>query len=332
VIKAMRALLFGLTITLHVGGALAGNAAQIAADCTPGISFWSLLGALGISYASGHLQLEKLYAVCLPQPATPSDSNYAYSPEQGGKLATQLKAADGAVLATYVWSAENIGGLWELSNYKVIGGEQSIRPLAAGNYELEFLLEGKPFQRFAFAVDTLPSDDPYQPPGTRFFLDGAWSEYGNVFYQRNDPQSSLRFTVWVQDKSGHAQQKSLPYAAELVRMRDGRVIGRDTGELRLDQHWRQLDVSFQAEAGEQAGTPLKAAAVLAEDGAYRVRFSMDGKPRGEYGLAVSGGKIQLQGRQLETTQAADRIVDYLYGGRYRSWWIPRIDGDAKNSH
>lgn len=326
-IKAMRALLSGLL--LLCGSAFAGNAPQIASgDCTPGISYWSLLGSLGISYTSGQLQIDKVYAVCLPQPATPSNSNYAYSPDEGGKLAMQLKGADGAVLTTYVWSAENISGLWELSNYKVIGGGQSIRVLAAGKYELEFQIEGKPFYRFAFSVDTLPSDDPYQAAGTRFFLDGPWSEYGNVFYQRNDPQQSLRFTVWVQDKAGHAKEKSLPYSAELVRGRDGRVIGRDTGELRADQHWRQLDVSFQM-IGEEAGAPLKAAAVLSEDGAYRMRFSMDGKPHGEYAFSVSGGKIQLQGRQRDSTPPIDRIVDYLYGGRYRSWWLPRTDTTAQ---
>ena len=147
-----------------------------------------------------------------------------------------------------------------------------------------------------------------------------------MFYQRNDPQSSLRFTVWVQDKAGHAQQKSLPYSAELVRVRDGRVLGRDTGELRADQHWRQLDVSFH---DADPNAYVKAAAVLGEDGAYRVRFSVDGKARGDYALTVNGGRIQLQGRQREDTAPLDRIVDYLYGGRYRSWWLPRTAGAAQ---
>jgi hypothetical protein len=71
--------------------------------------------------------------------------------------------------------------------------------------------------------------------------------------------------------------------------------------------------------------------VLTEDGAYRIGFDMNGQPYGTYSFAVSGGKIQLQGRQLETTEPATRIVDYLYGGRYRSWWIRRSDGDAKIS-
>ena len=323
-IKTMRVL--PLLLALFAGTALAGEEQNVTADCTPGISYWSLLGAVGIDYGSGHLRLDRMYALCLPQPAPPSESNFAYSPDSGGKLATLLKGTDGATLATYVWSAENISGLWEMSEYKVLGGEQSLKPLAAGKYTLEFQLEGTPFYRFPFAVETLPSDDPYQPPGTRYFVDGAWSEYGNVFYQRNDPQSSLRFSVWVQDKAGHAQQKSLPYSAELLRLRDGNVIARDAGELRADQHWRQLDLLFH---GDDANAYLKAATVLGEDGAYRVRFAVGGTTQGEYEFRVAAGRIQLQGRQLERTPAVERIVDYLYGGRYRSWWIPRTGAAAQ---
>lgn len=249
---------------------------KIAADCTPGVSFRSLLGALGIGYDSGYLQMEKLYAVCLPQPAARSDSNYAYSPDHGGRLATVLKNADGQVLATYVWSAENISGLWELSNYKVLGGAHTIRPLAAGNYTLEFQIEGAPFQRIAFVVATVPSDDPYQPPGTRYFLQGPWNDYGNVFYRRNDPQSTLRFSAWVQDKAGHAQEKSLPYSVQLLRVKDRAVIGTDEGTLRADQHWRQLDVSFKPQGGDVSSF-LKAGEVLKDDGTYRVHLRVDGK-------------------------------------------------------
>src|SRR6185369_129909 len=48
-----------------------------AAPCTaPGISYWSLLGSVSVGYADGHLRIDKLYAVCLPPPKAPSDSNY----------------------------------------------------------------------------------------------------------------------------------------------------------------------------------------------------------------------------------------------------------------
>jgi hypothetical protein len=310
--------LLGLLL-LARGAPAAGQ--TIAGACTPGVSFWSLLDAVNISYTGGYLQLKKMYAVCLPQPSAPGDSVYVYNPDGGGKLSTLVKDANGQTLTTYVWSAEKISSLWEMSSYKVLGGEQSIKPLSAGSYTLEFQVEGKTFYRFPFSVDTLPSDDPYRPPGTTYFIDGPWSDYGNLFYQRNDPQSSLQFTVWVKNKAGHPQQKSAPYVAELVQVRDGRVIAHDQGELRADQQWRQLDVNFKLDVN--TNTSMKAAALLAEDGAYRVRFSMDGKLHGTYPFIVSGGKIQLQGRQLDSTPTIDRITDYLYGGRYRSWWLPR---------
>jgi hypothetical protein len=294
---------------------------KIDAGCTPGVSFWSLLSGVSVDYTSGYLHLGKIYAVCLPQPATPSDSNYAYSPDSGGKLASVVKTNDGQVLATYVWSAENISGLWELSNYKVIGGEASIKPLPIGGYTLEFQIEGVTFYRFPFHVSFVTSDDPYQAPGMRYFIGGPWEYIGNIFYQRNDPEQPLRFTAWLQDTSGHAQQKSKPYTAELLRASDGGVIGADTGDLRVDQQWRQLDIFFHP-AGD-ANASVKAAQVLHEDGGYKVRITVDGKLHGVYPFSVRDGKIDLQGRQLPSTPAINRIVDYLYGGRYRSWWMSR---------
>jgi hypothetical protein len=306
-------------LLLFACGARAGAEQNIAAPCVAGVSFWSLLGALDVGYADGHMRSDKLYAVCLPVPKAPSNSNFAYSPDEGGKLASVVKTADGQVLDTYVWYGENISGLWELSEYKVVGGIG--KTLAPGNYTLEFQADGTPFYRFPFSVATAPSDDPYQPPGPRYFIDGPWSEYGNVFYQRNDPESSLRFTVWVQDRDTHAQHKNKPYAAQLLRVRDGKLIGSDKGELQAEAHWRQLDVLLHPEG--EANAYLKAKDVLREDGTYRVRLDVDGKPYGTYEFTVSGGKIQVQGRQLESTDPTTRIVDHLYGGRYRSWWLPR---------
>src|SRR5664279_2471374 len=75
---------------------------KIATPCTPGISFWSLLGALDVGYTDGRLRINKLYAVCLPEPKTPSDSNYAYSSESGGKLTTVIRNAQGEVVNTFV--------------------------------------------------------------------------------------------------------------------------------------------------------------------------------------------------------------------------------------
>ena len=291
--------------------------------CSPGISFWKLLDAVKVDYASGTLYIGKLYAVCLPAPAQKSSSNYAYDPDGGGKLTSVIKTADGKTLGTLVWYAESISGLWELSSYKVVGGPQSLRPLSSGNYLLEFAAEGKPFCRFPFSVVEGTSDDPYQPAGPRYFIEGAWNEYGNIFYQRNDPQSILKFTTWLQQKIGHESKTPVPYDIKLVRLKDGVVLGQDSATLNLQPRWLQADFFFQDAAADK-NSHLSAAGLLREDGKYTVRLRIDGKPYGEYPFVVKGGRIQFQGKQIrEGTDPLLYITDYLSGGRYSSWWIKR---------
>src|SRR5262245_4708744 len=241
------------------------------APCTPGISFWKLLEAVSVGYADGKLRVDKLYAVCLPTPARRSSSSYAYDPDSGGKLAMEVKSADGKVLNTYVWFAENVTGLWEMSNYKVIGGYESIKPLAAGKYTLEFAADERPFYRFPFAVVEGRNEDPYQAAGTRYFIDGPWSEYGNLFYQRNDPQSSLRFTTWLQDRSGSGDKSATPYAVKLISLKANKTLGEDAGTLSLQSRWLQVDFNFHPNGGDQAAY-IKAGDVLREDGRYSVQL------------------------------------------------------------
>ncbi|HVG30734.1 MAG TPA: hypothetical protein VM864_13580 [Pyrinomonadaceae bacterium] len=295
-----------------------------ATPCTPGVTFASLLGNVKVGYGDGRLGIDSLYAVCLPQPARQSTSNYAYDPDSGGKLTTQVKRADGALLNTYVWYAESIGGLWELSRYKVVGGYESVKPLRAGSYVLEFAADDKVFYRFPFTVAEGKADDPYAPAGARYFIEGAWNDYGNVFYQRNDPASSLSFTTWVQEKSGNDKaRQGVPYEIKLVRERDGQTLAVDSATLRLEPHWLKLQSLFKP-AGGDANSYYKAGDLLREDGAYSFRFTLDGKPYGRYPFTVKGGRIQLQGNQVrEKTDPLSLVVDYNSGGRYTSWWLRR---------
>jgi len=291
--------------------------------CTPGISFWNLMDQVRIGHADGRLGVGRLYAVCLPTPARQSTSNYPYDPDGGGKLSTIVKSADGKALNTYVWYAENISGLWEMSRYKVVGGYEAVKPLAPGNYVLEFALEDKPFYRFPISVVQIKNEDPYQPAGNRYFVEGPWNEYANIFYQRNDPQSSLRFTTWIQDKVGQQNKTSVPYDLKLVSLRDGRVLASDAGTLRLEPRWLKADLYFRPAGGDQ-NAYLKAGDLLREDGRYSVRLTLNNKPHGEYPFVVKGGRIELQGKQIrESTDPMSYIVDYLSGGRYTSWWIRR---------
>jgi len=301
------------------------QAQTTAAPCTPGISFWKLLDSVNIGYGDGRLSIEKLYAVCLPTPAKPSTTNYPYDPDSGGKLTTRVKSADGTLLNTYVWYAESIGGLWELSSYKVLGGYETVKPLATGKYLLEFAADDKPFTRFPFSVVAIKSDDPYKPAGMRYFIEGAWNDYGNIYYQRNDPQSSLQFTTWIQDKRGNQNETAVPYDVKLVRLKDGKVLGEEAGTFRMDPHWLKAQLNFHSPGDKNAY--LKGGDLIAEDGRYVVRLTIDGKLYGEYPLTVAGGKVQLQGKQIRNnTDPMDYIVDYMGGGRYTSWWLKRENG------
>jgi hypothetical protein len=300
-----------------------GHSPAVQKTCTPGVSFWKLLDEVSVGYRDGRLQVGTLYAVCLPAPAQQSTSNYPYDPDGGGKLSTIVKTADGKPLNTYVWYAESIGGLWELSRYKVLGGYQAVKPLTAGNYLLEFAIEDKPFYRFPFSVVVVKNDDPYQPEGNRYLIEGPWNEYGNIYYQRNDPQSALNFTTWIQDKAGHQSKTSVPYEVKLVNTRDGRVLAADSGSLRLEPRWLKASLNFHP-AGGEPNAYFKGGDLLREDGRYSVRLTIDNKPYGEYPFVVKGGRIEVQGKQIrEKTDPMVYIVDYLSGGRYTSWWIER---------
>ena len=296
--------------------------AAFAQSCTPGITFGSLLAAVRVGYGDGRLQLGTLYGVCLPRPDA-RGSNYLYNPDGGGKLSTQVKSADGKVINTYVWYAENISSLWEMGRHKVVGGLESVKPLAAGDYTLEFAVEDQPFLRFPFSIAAVASDDPYQPPGTRYFADGPWSAYGNLFYQRNDPQSSITFTTWVQERSARESKRSVPYEIKLVRSKDGQVIADEAGTLRLEPRWLTATLYFRPTGGDR-NTFFKAGELLREDGAYQVRLAVDGKLYGDYPFIVKGGRIQFQGRQVrENTDPLDYLTDHISGGRYSSWWLRR---------
>jgi hypothetical protein len=156
----------------------------------------------------------------------------------------------------------------------------------------------------------------------RYFIEGAWNEYGNIYYQRNDPQSSLQFTTWIQDKRGNQNPTSVPYETKLVNVKTGKVLGEESGTFRLEPHWLKAQLNFHP-VGDK-NSYLKAGDLLREDGRYSVRLAIEGKPYGDYPFTVEGGKIQLQGRQVrQNTDAMDYIVDYLSGGRYTSWWLKR---------
>ena len=283
-----------LWLSVVCGLAAAGWAARASAQAgcgAPRVRMKMLLDGVEVG-PGGRLSLGRLYAVCLPDPARRGETNSAYNPYDGGKLSTVLKSSNGQALNTFVWYAEKIAGLWELSRYEVVGGPQAVKPLAPGDYTLEFALEEKVFQRFPFSVSTAEGKDLYRP-GTIYLLDGPWADYAELYFPKPD-----RFTqlwVWLRDKENAGPRpREIQYELKLVREADGKQIaggGGATSAMALRPQWQGYKLSFDPLAAPPRTSEFPASEFLKADGAYRVELSLGGRPYGVYRFAVKGGKL-----------------------------------------
>ncbi|MFN7928447.1 MAG: hypothetical protein U0Y68_10955 [Blastocatellia bacterium] len=301
---------------------LLGNAALAQpnnAACTPMMRYGSILNNLQIT-REGYLMLGNMIATCLPPPARPSASNFPYNPDDGGKFSIVVKTAKGQPLTTYVWRVEKISSLWELRDYKVIGGQAAIKPLTPGDYVLEFALEDKPFYRFPFAVATKKSEDIYEP-GTIYLLNGAWEEYG--VFSPYKPDRYTQFVVWLRD-TGKPRTTAMPIEMKLLRKSDNHLMARTRPDnaVKLSAEWKRYVLSFNpvTDDGQLTNSgEFHSSEILKTDGVYVVKLALDGKPYGEYELTVKGGQIQPQGRQMrDTANTLQQIEDVA-----NAWYLKR---------
>lgn len=297
----------------------AAQAQNNSAPCTPNMRFGSILNHVQITSQS-RLMLGNMIATCLPEPSRKSNSPYPYNPDDGGKFSILLKTAKGQTLTTYIWSVEKISNLWELRDYKVVGGEAAIKPLMPGDYVLEFAVEDKAFHRFPFSVATKKSEDIYEP-GTVFMLNGVWEEYG-VFYVYK-PDRYTQFFVWLRD-TGKPRSQAIPIEMKLLRKSDGKLLAmtRPDNAVKLAAEWKRFTLSFNpvTETGQLTNAgEFHASEILKTDGAYVVKLMLDGKPYGEYEFAIKGGQLQPTGRQVRDAANPLQYIEDINN----AWWLKR---------
>jgi hypothetical protein len=262
--------------------------------CQPSVRMKTLLDSVQIG-GRGALSLGKLYAGCLPDPARKSQTAYAYNPYDGGKLSAVVKASNGQALTTYVWYAEKISRIWELSRYEVVGGPEAVKPLAVGTYTLEFAVEDKVVQRFPFSVSTVESKDVYRP-ATLYLLDGPWADYAELYFPK--PERFTQLWVWLRDpdNAGVPRPKPVQYTLKLVRERDGTLIaegGGATSALALRPQWTGYKLSFRPLTLPASGSSeFHASELLASDGDHRIELALDGKRHASYRVTVKDGRFQ----------------------------------------
>jgi len=265
---------------------LASAVSGFGQGCEPKIDMGALLNNVKVS---GALYIDSLYARCLPRPAKASNSNFEYNPYDGGKLSSVLKDKNGQVVNTFVWYGHNIQSLWEMERYEIVGGAQALKKLAPGSYTLEFAIEDKVFQKFPFSVTTRESNDQFRPE-TLYILDGAWSDYAELYSPNLD--RFMQLFVWLRNDAGlnDAKPRPAPFHIRLIRESDKKVLAEDSqGKLNLTPAWNQYKLSFDRAGGGEGEFKLNE--VLAVDGKYRIDLELDGKPRSSYSFTVAGGKL-----------------------------------------
>jgi hypothetical protein len=219
------------------------------------------------------------------------------------KVTMKIKAADGKSLGTYESNAQapkRKKSYW-MSGFNGIGGtESAINLPGAGDYFLEFSTGGKVFDRFPFSLT------PYT--GVKgeswFVMDGLWNDHAMI-----DTSNQFIFNIWMRDMlegTGKRSSQYGTYSARIVREKDGKVIGvtnhSETTTLAPMRKWTRYKITFAKDKNGSAEIGIYD--ITAQDGAYFVEFTHDGKIYGKYPFSVQGGKLngvsEFKGSPLET--------------------------------
>jgi len=301
-------------------------------EMPPGIMWGSLLGSATMYSNTGKFTLtgfDRLTAVFLP----PAQSNtvYPYNPDDGGKFWAVVSAADGTELARYdFWAQERPAPYWVVDDAwmtDLITGERvhdrqlSLEP---GDYTVDFLLESGRFYTFSFSVSKLDSDDPFRPQ-SYWFLDGPWRDWGCLTYADADPDQTLYWLLFLRNK-GREASADAGIQVTITRDADGSVVcGTRTGvSWSLAREWKPMKL----ELVQPGGTIFHAADLLARDGAYTLRMTLDGQVYGTWKFQVAGGQLQYAGR---TVRGGVDPLEFIEGGRTQWWYIRQESGQAPDT-
>lgn len=274
----------------------------------PALLYSDLLNALQSSaiWREGLLQINgEIRALFLPDYAT-NESIYSYNPDSGAKLAHVLKKTDGSVADMQFYRGQK----HQAPYWKLHPGDIPEEPLAAGDYVMEWYLEGDQFYRFPLSVEVAESDDAYNPE-VRYFINGPWSDY--VYLYIPNETSTPMFSIWLRDKAaspGDWKEHQLNISVK----RGGQEIAYwpnpngGAHPVDLKPWWERLDMAL-----DDPGNEVFYARDL-KDGSYTVTVTLDEATYGEYAFSVKGGAIQHQERQV---RESTNPLEYIEGGPER---------------
>lgn len=252
-----------------------------------------LMDSFNLALRNGRLQFNKLRAMNLPASAD-------------GKACFKVTyKKDGKRLASYTGMplAPKRNVSW-LMNYVRPDDDASSEFLftEAGEYELEFSVEGKVFDSFKFGIakHTAKGGEVWT------VAEGVWDE---LAFLSDKDRVPLKFSYWMRDfleGTGERSHGYGSYTAKIVRVSDGKTVGVSNPEGRETKpplrQWKKFDIFFMEPGPDRIR--LQAKKLLATDGDYYVEFVFEGKVHGRYPFSVAGGAFkglsEYQGLPLGT--------------------------------
>lgn len=192
---------------------------------------------------------------------------------------------------------------------------QKLKLTEPGAYVLDFYIGSKVMYSFPFSVSTLEPENPFDGE-TMYFIDGAWSDWGYLFYKDAEPGNTLYWKIWLRERSFRLPNRKV--SVEITRDSDRKVVClTNTGlTFNFSQEWVRYEFQLVG-PGDAYGSYFKARDLLAVDGAYTLRMAIDGKEYGRWKFSVAAGRLVTTGR---ADRAKADSLSFVEGGKDAFWY------------
>lgn len=295
------------------------------ADNTPRILHETLLDGIMLDYKTGEFGIDGFTALYLPEPLKKSNTIYSYNPVDGGELYATLTDESGDVLTRFDFFAEmKEPTIWIVQSHKETENKTKNKAskkrvkLAVGNYNLNFFVGGKQFYLFPFEVSVLQSEDPFVPVDVHM-LEGDWNNLGYLNYTEGDPEQKLIWKVWLRNvgRDGY-EHKKITAVAELYKGEKLLAESNKGNTRSVFPEWTQYGFDLNLPGGSANGL-LKAKDILGNDGNYKLKMTIDGKPYATWKFEVVNGMLSNKGRTLRLKA---NPLTFVEGGQ-EAWWYTK---------
>ena len=278
----------------------------------PGIMFSTLLDNVNLVARDGSFRLgNQMQNVFMPDGAT-------------GKVV--VTRGNGKEFGHWNWKLDGFG---LRPPYKLFGFLQPLKPDGSvfdysqikinepDNFTMDFFIGDKKFYTFPFSVRTVEPENPFDGK-TIYLIDGAWNDWGYLYYADADPSQSLIWKIWMREPTHKRPRHEVRVA--VVRDKDKKLIcqSRENTTHSFRNEWVRIGFDLvNPPVKTSGGAYFKAQDLLAVDGGYTLTMKIDGTLYGTWKFAVEGGKLKYTGRTVRGT--ADTMT-FVEGGKDAFWY------------